>query len=50
MREAMEKILRVGLIKRKEVRGDDPIKYFLLTGSEVLFESQRSDDSLSPSE
>ena len=36
---AMEKSWRVGVIEQKEIRGDDPIKYLLLTGSEVPFES-----------
>ena len=36
-REAMEKSRYVRLIERKEVRKDDPIKYFLPTGSEVPF-------------
>ena len=40
---AMEKSWYVRVIERKEVREDDLIKYFLPTGSEVPFESQRGD-------
>ena len=38
---AMEKRRYVRVIAREEVRGDDPIEYFLPWGSEVPFESQR---------
>ena len=37
-REAMEKSRYVGVIKGKKGRGDDPIKYFPSTWSEVPFE------------
>ena len=40
-REAVEKSRRVRVIETKKVRGDDPIEYFLPTGSEVSFEFQR---------
>ena len=39
----MEKNWRVRVIERKEVRRDDPIKYFVPTGSEVPFESPGGD-------
>ena len=40
-RRAMEKSRYVRVIEGKEVRGDDPIEYFLSTGLELVFESQR---------
>ena len=40
-RGSMENNRYVRIIERKEIRRDDPIKYFLPTGSEVPFESQR---------
>ena len=40
-RGAMEKSWHVRIIERKKIRGDDPIKYFLPAGTEVLFESHR---------
>ena len=44
----MENIRYVRVIEGKEIRGDDPIEYFLTTGVESIFLSPRgSDDSLS---
>ena len=40
-RGAMEKSRYVRVVEGEGVRGDDPVKYFLPTGSEVPFESQR---------
>ena len=37
----MEKSRYIRVIEEKVVRRDDPIEYFLPTGSEVPFESQR---------
>ena len=34
-RRAMEKSRYVRIIKEKEVRRDDPVEYYLFTGSEV---------------
>ena len=39
-RGAMEKSYHERVIEKNEVRGDDPIEYFLPMGSEVPFESQ----------
>ena len=39
-REAMEKSRYVIIIKREEVKRDDPIEYVLSAGSEVSFEFQ----------
>ena len=40
-RGAMEKSRCDRVTEGEEVRGDDPVKYFLPTGLEVLLESQR---------
>ena len=40
-REAMEKGRGIRVIERKEVGKDDPIEFFLPTGSEISFKSQR---------
>ena len=37
----MEKSSYVRVIEEEEVRGNDPIEYFLPMGSEVFFKSQR---------
>ena len=39
-RGAMEKGGSVRVIEEEEVRGDDPVEYFLPTGVEVTLESQ----------
>ena len=38
-RGAMEKSGCVGVLEGEEVRGDDPVEYFLPAGSEVTLES-----------
>ena len=41
----MKKSRHARVIEGKEFRRDDPIEYFLTTGSQVPFESQRGDDN-----